>query len=107
MRANVFLTAPYHPNGSISELRFSAHALNIRRMIKRSFSLLLALAAAGLPCLRAADSQINTLTAAEKAAGWVLFFSGATFDGWHNFKSDAANPGWQVKDARLVWAAPH
>jgi hypothetical protein len=26
----------------------------------------------------------NTLTDAEKAAGWQLLFNGTDFDGWHN-----------------------
>ena len=62
--------------------------------------------AAGL--LRAvADPAINTLTDAEKAAGWQLLFDGATFNGWHNFKKDGVRPGWQIKDGALVCADPH
>ncbi len=49
----------------------------------------------------------NTLTAAEKAAGWQLLFNGVDFTGWHNFKHDGVRPGWQVKDGDLVCADPH
>ena len=49
----------------------------------------------------------NTLTKAEKAAGWQLLFDGKDFDGWHNFKKDGVRPGWQIKDGVLVCADPH
>ena len=55
----------------------------------------------------AADVPINTLTDAEKAAGWKLLFDGQNFTGWHNFKIDGVRPGWQVKDGALVCADPH
>ncbi len=49
----------------------------------------------------------NTLTAAEKAAGWILLFNGKDLDGWHNFKKDGVRPGWQVKDGALSCVDPH
>lgn len=49
----------------------------------------------------------NTLTAAEKAAGWKLLFDGADFAGWHNFRREGVRPGWEVKDGALVCADPH
>lgn len=55
----------------------------------------------------AEDANINTLTDAEKAAGWELLFDGQTFGGWHNFKQDGVRPGWQVKDGSLVCVDPH
>lgn len=55
----------------------------------------------------AADAPNNTLTPAEKAAGWQLLFDGKDLAGWHNFKSDTVRPGWQVKDGLLVCADPH
>ena len=55
----------------------------------------------------AAEAPLNTLTAAEKAAGWKLLFDGKTFTGWHNFKLDSIRPGWQIKDGILVCADPH
>jgi hypothetical protein len=71
-------------------------------------SLLIASAFAGISYLAAAaDAGINTLTPAEKSAGWILLFNGTSFDGWHNFKQEGVKPGWQVKDGALVCADPH
>jgi len=53
------------------------------------------------------DSKANTLTDAEKAAGWKLLFNGKDFTGWHNFKRQDVRPGWEVKDGALVCADPH
>jgi hypothetical protein len=53
------------------------------------------------------DSTINTLTPAEKSAGWQLLFDGTDFNGWHNFKRDGVRPGWVVKDGALVCVDPH
>ncbi len=58
--------------------------------------------------LHAADAAAaNTLTDAEKAAGWQLLFDGTNLNGWHNFKKEGVRPGWQVKDGALVCADPH
>lgn len=68
----------------------------------------LALVAGG--CLGTAladDSTPNTLTPAEKAAGWISLFDGHDFGGWHNFKKEGVRPGWEVKDGALVCADPH
>ena len=68
----------------------------------------LALALVQSPRLTAADdSQINTLTDAEKTAGWKLLFNGKDTTGWHNFKAEGVKPGWQVKDGALVCVDPH
>jgi hypothetical protein len=70
--------------------------------------LTLALVVAGSQSLRAADdSKANTLTDAEKAAGWKLLFDGEDLNGWHNFKKEGVRPGWQVKDGALVCVDPH
>src|SRR6266853_3655668 len=57
--------------------------------------------------IAAGGANINTLTAAEKAAGWKLLFDGKDFSGWHNFKQEGIRPGWQVKDGALVCVDPH
>jgi hypothetical protein len=44
----------------------------------------------------------NTLTDAEKAAGWQLLFNGKNFDGWHKFKAPDMGPGWEVEDGAMV-----
>jgi hypothetical protein len=69
---------------------------------------LVALTACG-PKTTADDSAAapnNTLTAAEKSAGWQLLFNGTNFEGWHNFHSLSVAPGWQVKDGVLICADP-
>jgi hypothetical protein len=44
----------------------------------------------------------NTLTAAEKAAGWQLLFDGQTFDGWRGYRREAQpDAGWEIKDGTL------
>ena len=48
-----------------------------------------------------AMAQPNTLTAAEKAAGWQLLFDGKTTTGWKGFKLPRPDPGWQARDGAL------
>lgn len=44
----------------------------------------------------------NTLTAAEKAAGWQLLFDGRSLDGWRGYRRDALpEAGWEVKDGTI------
>ena len=75
--------------------------------MKSTFWLTLVLLSAVATSLRAADEAINTLTAAEKAAGWKLLFNGTNFDGWHNFKHAGVHPGWKIENGALVCADPH
>ena len=44
----------------------------------------------------------NTLTAAERSAGWRLLFDGKTTAGWRGFKQDSVPPGWRVVDGALT-----
>lgn len=45
----------------------------------------------------------NTLTDAEKKAGWSLLFDGKSLDGWRGYKkSDASNTRWRVEDGWLT-----
>lgn len=55
----------------------------------------------------AGEAQPNTLTQAEKDAGWKLLFNGQDYSGWHNFKRQGVRAGWQVKDGALVCVDPH
>jgi hypothetical protein len=52
-------------------------------------------------CGSPAMAQSNTLTAAEKAAGWTLLFDGRSTAGWRGFKAPAPDPGWTAKDGAL------
>jgi len=47
----------------------------------------------------------NTLSAKEKAAGWVLLFDGKTTQGWRSYKKTEAGPQWQVIDGALTLTA--
>jgi hypothetical protein len=57
----------------------------------------LAVLAIGGPAL----SQPNTLTRAEKAAGWKLLFDGKSTDGWRGYKMPFPDRGWTAKDGAL------
>jgi alpha-3'-ketoglucosidase len=49
-----------------------------------------------------ASAAINTLTPAEKAAGWRLLFDGKTTAGWRSYGADTMPTGWQVVDGLLT-----
>jgi hypothetical protein len=50
----------------------------------------------------AASDAPNTLTAAEKAAGWRLLFDGASPAGWRGYgKPDMAGLRWVIKDGAI------
>src|SRR5687767_14156821 len=60
-----------------------------------------ALSLATQPAVPTAPSP-NTLTAAEKAAGWQLLFDGRSLDGWRGYRRDALpDSGWEVKDGTI------
>jgi Domain of Unknown Function (DUF1080) len=45
----------------------------------------------------------NTLTDAEKKAGWILLFDGHSLDGWRGYKKpDATDSRWKVEDGSLT-----
>lgn len=45
----------------------------------------------------------NTLSAAEKAAGWRLLWDGKTSDGWRSARSQSfPKAGWEIKDDMLI-----
>lgn len=48
-----------------------------------------------------APSGANTLTAAEKAAGWKLLFDGKSTAGWRNYQKQDVSAGWKVVDGML------
>ena len=53
-----------------------------------------------------ADSAANTLTAAEKTAGWTLLFDGHTVDAWRGYKRpDATESRWKVEEGLLTLPA--
>ncbi len=44
----------------------------------------------------------NTLSGAEKAAGWKLLFDGKTTAGWHSFNQKTAAKKWVVQEGSLT-----
>lgn len=63
--------------------------------------LLFALLAIASP-LRAEDAPPNTLTDAERAAGWRLLFDGRTSEGWRGYRKEAfPDKGWAVEEGSI------
>jgi hypothetical protein len=44
----------------------------------------------------------NTLTDAERTAGWRLLFDGRTTTGWRNYGKPTISDGWKVQDGALT-----
>jgi 3-keto-disaccharide hydrolase len=58
--------------------------------------------AVATPPTAAGSSAPNTLSAAEKAAGWKLLFDGKTTSGWRGFKrAGMPEQGWAVEDGAI------
>ncbi len=81
--------AARRPLGDIAEI-------SMRRMLALTM-----LAAAAVGVATRADTP-NTLTAQEKADGWVLLFDGSTTAGWHGYNQTTMPEGWAVKDGALT-----
>ena len=62
----------------------------------------LAFAAVSSRAAWADDCKLNTLTDAEKQAGWKLLFDGKTFDGWRNYRKEGVSEGWKIADGAMV-----
>lgn len=54
------------------------------------------------PAPPAAPATENSLTDAEKAAGWRLLFDGKTTAGWRNYGKKDISDGWTVQDGALT-----
>ena len=48
------------------------------------------------------NASQNTLTDAEKSAGWRLLFDGKTTTGWRNYGKPTISDGWKVQDGTLT-----
>jgi hypothetical protein len=64
-------------------------------------SKVIALAALAASLVRAPLREDNTLTEAEKKAGWKLLFDGKTTEGWRGYKKDKMPDGWGVSEGVL------
>lgn len=54
-----------------------------------------------------AQPRINTLSNAERRAGWTLLFDGKSTKGWHNFRKTTVGTGWVVTDGVLAVKDAH
>ena len=63
-------------------LGFRVHLISQILPMNRILSILIVSVGLAAAYALAADANPNTLTAAEKAAGWQLLFDGKTLDGW-------------------------
>lgn len=63
-------------------------------------ALALIFAASPLPA-----AEPNSLTSAEKSAGWKLLFDGKSLNGWRGYKTEEIGAGWKVQDGALVLTA--
>jgi len=61
-----------------------------------------AVVAALLFVVPAAAQEMNTLTDAERAAGWRLLFEGQSLDGWRRYDGEPMTGGWVVEDGTLA-----
>jgi hypothetical protein len=52
-----------------------------------------------------AEQAPNTLSEAERQAGWKLLFDGRSADAFRNFRKDSLSSGWVVRDGALVRVA--
>jgi hypothetical protein len=66
-----------------------------------AFSLCAAILATGALAQPSTPAMDNTLTHAEKAAGWKLLFNGKSIAGWRGFKTRAPDDGWKILDGAL------
>src|SRR5512143_3915527 len=67
------------------------------------FVSVLVLACAGWASAGQTGPEPNTLTAAERAAGWKLLFDGRTMTGWRGaYLEGLPARGWAVRDGMLI-----
>jgi hypothetical protein len=70
--------------------------------MKPRLCIVLAFVVACLGDAAIADTPANTLTAAERAAGWRLLFDGTTLSGWRGYrKPDTTGTRWSIVEGAL------
>lgn len=71
--------------------------------MRTSFLLNLVILSSLLPVLAAEPTPVNTLSDAEKAAGWRLLWDGQTTTGWRAAKTESfPRRGWQMSNGVLT-----
>jgi hypothetical protein len=76
----------------------------VRPTLRAALALAASLVAAPLAAQQATDAAPNTLTAAEKDAGWKLLFDGRTMDQWRGYRAKQVPAGWTVADGTITKA---
>lgn len=73
-------------------------------MFKKQMILwVLGAAVSGMALADEAATEPNTLTEAEKKAGWRLLWDGKTSKGWRSIRSlEFPDKGWEIKDGMLI-----
>jgi len=71
----------------------------------RALAALTLLSGSGAPLLAQTPTP-NTLTAAERSAGWRLLFDGTNTKGWRGFRMDSMPSGWQAVAGNLTRVGP-
>jgi hypothetical protein len=66
--------------------------------MKRGFALTAIFVAAIFISLSSAGQSLNTLSAKEKKAGWVLLFNGKDFTGWRQCNGTEMPKNWIIED---------
>jgi hypothetical protein len=93
------------PCGFSHFLRFGNSRLNSATMIRLSLSIAILATAFATTLLNAQDqmSEPNTLSEAEKSAGWKLLFNGKDTSQLKGFKADAVSDKWKIEDGAIVF----
>ncbi|MDP6442683.1 MAG: PQQ-dependent sugar dehydrogenase [Pirellulaceae bacterium] len=73
--------------------------------MKTEFVLATFAAVALIASSSARGADLNSLSQAEKRAGWKLVFDGKTTKGWRGYKKDKPGEGWKIVDGALTRAA--
>jgi hypothetical protein len=91
--ASLFVSGEATSSAQTSNAQASSH---IATALAASSSTAVQAGAAG------AGAADNTLTAAEKSAGWKLLFDGKTPSGWHTYQKKGVTEGWSVVNGELT-----
>jgi len=78
------------------------HPLSIRLATLALLLVATSVSAQQQPAVKQQGHAINTLTEAEKAAGWRLLFDGQTTNGWRGYKSQTVPVAWHVAHGALA-----
>jgi len=68
-------------------------------------SVLVGIVTVALAAKAVSQQMPNTLTEAERAAGWTLLFDGETLDGWRGYNMPGLPGSWAVEDGTLTRVA--